>query len=97
MLRRVALVGIDVSEELGASIIKVTRIGELGTTLRSYDFSSHDSLYGWRDLWVVYPMYGYTRIIQINFWVNGVNDRLTTVSIHWSVLRYQGSPLWTLL
>jgi hypothetical protein len=34
MLRRVALVRTDVSEELSASfIIKVTRIGELGTTL----------------------------------------------------------------
>jgi hypothetical protein len=33
MLRRVALVITDVSEELGASIIRVTRIGELGTTL----------------------------------------------------------------
>jgi hypothetical protein len=33
MLRRVALVRTDVSEELSASIIGVTRIGELGTTL----------------------------------------------------------------
>jgi hypothetical protein len=33
MLRRVALVRTDVSEELTASIIKVTRIGELGATL----------------------------------------------------------------
>jgi hypothetical protein len=33
MLCRVALVRTDVSEELGASIIRVTRIGELGTTL----------------------------------------------------------------
>jgi hypothetical protein len=33
MLRRVALVGTDVSEELSASFIRVTRIGELGTTL----------------------------------------------------------------
>jgi hypothetical protein len=33
MLRRVALVGTDVSEELSASFIKVTRIGELETTL----------------------------------------------------------------
>jgi hypothetical protein len=32
-LRRVALVGTDVSEERRASIISVTRIGELGTTL----------------------------------------------------------------
>jgi hypothetical protein len=32
-LRRVALVRTDVSEELSASIIRVTRIGELGTTL----------------------------------------------------------------
>jgi demethoxyubiquinone hydroxylase (CLK1/Coq7/Cat5 family) len=30
MLRRVALVRTDVSEELSASIIRVTRIGELG-------------------------------------------------------------------
>jgi hypothetical protein len=30
MLRRVALVGTDDSEEFGASIIRVTRIGELG-------------------------------------------------------------------
>jgi DNA-binding TFAR19-related protein (PDSD5 family) len=33
MLRRVALVRTDVSEEVNASIIRVTRIGELGTTL----------------------------------------------------------------
>jgi hypothetical protein len=33
MLRRVALVRSDFSEELGTSIIRVTRIGELGTTL----------------------------------------------------------------
>jgi hypothetical protein len=33
MLRRVALVSTDVSEELTVSIIRVTRIGELGKTL----------------------------------------------------------------
>jgi hypothetical protein len=33
MLRRVALLRTDVSEELIASIIRVTRIGEIGTTL----------------------------------------------------------------
>jgi hypothetical protein len=33
MLRRVALVRTDVAEELSASIIRVIRIGELGTTL----------------------------------------------------------------
>jgi hypothetical protein len=33
MLRRVALVRTDVSEVLSASIMFVTRIGELGTTL----------------------------------------------------------------
>jgi hypothetical protein len=32
-LRRVALVRTNVSEELSASFIRVTRIGELGTTL----------------------------------------------------------------
>jgi hypothetical protein len=34
MLRRVALVRTDVSEELNAFIIRGTRIGEVGTTLR---------------------------------------------------------------
>jgi hypothetical protein len=33
MLRCVTLVGTNVSEELSASIIRVTKIGELGTTL----------------------------------------------------------------
>jgi hypothetical protein len=33
MLRRVALVRTDVSVELSASLNRVTRIGELGTTL----------------------------------------------------------------
>jgi hypothetical protein len=33
MLGRVVLVRTDVSEELSASIIRVTRLGELGTTL----------------------------------------------------------------
>jgi hypothetical protein len=33
MFRRMALVRTDVSEELSASFIRVTRIGELGTTL----------------------------------------------------------------
>jgi hypothetical protein len=33
MLRHVALVRTDVSEELSASFIRVTRIGELGTML----------------------------------------------------------------
>jgi hypothetical protein len=33
MLRYVALVKTDISEELSASIMRVTRIGELGTTL----------------------------------------------------------------
>jgi hypothetical protein len=33
MLHRVALVRVDVSEEPSASFIRVTRIGELGTTL----------------------------------------------------------------
>jgi hypothetical protein len=33
MLRRVTLVRTDVSEELSASFIRVTRVGELGTTL----------------------------------------------------------------
>jgi hypothetical protein len=33
ILRRVALVRNDVSEELSSSFIRVTRIGELGTTL----------------------------------------------------------------
>jgi hypothetical protein len=35
LLRRVALVRTDVSEEPGASFIRVTKIGELGTTRRN--------------------------------------------------------------
>jgi hypothetical protein len=35
MLCHVALVRTDVSEELSASIIRVTKIGELGTTMRN--------------------------------------------------------------
>jgi hypothetical protein len=31
MLRRVALAGTDISEESSASVIRVTRIGEVGT------------------------------------------------------------------
>jgi hypothetical protein len=37
MLRRVPLVRTDVSEELNASIIRVTIIGELGTTFSGTD------------------------------------------------------------
>jgi hypothetical protein len=33
MLRRVAHIRTDVSEELSACLVRVTRIGELGTTL----------------------------------------------------------------
>jgi hypothetical protein len=33
MLRHVALIRTDVSEELNASFFRVTRIGEIGTTL----------------------------------------------------------------
>jgi hypothetical protein len=33
MLRRVALVRTDLSDELSASFIRVTKIGQLGTTL----------------------------------------------------------------
>jgi hypothetical protein len=36
MLRPVALVRTDVSEDLSASFIRVTRIDEIGTTLASY-------------------------------------------------------------
>jgi hypothetical protein len=35
-LRRVILIGTDVSKELSSSIIRVTRIGELGTTLAGF-------------------------------------------------------------
>jgi hypothetical protein len=47
MLRRVALVRTDVSEERNASFIRETRIGELGTTLavtsnlRNGSYKSH--------------------------------------------------------
>jgi hypothetical protein len=38
MLCHVALARTEVLEELGASIIRVTRIGELGTTLKNGGF-----------------------------------------------------------
>jgi hypothetical protein len=41
MLCRVALLRTDVSEELSASITRVTRIGELGTTLAVGSYESH--------------------------------------------------------
>jgi hypothetical protein len=40
MLCHVALVGTDVSEELSASFIRVTRIGELGTKKYQVDTCS---------------------------------------------------------
>jgi hypothetical protein len=46
MLRRVALVRTDVSEELSASFIRVTRIGELGTTLAATSKSVASCCYG---------------------------------------------------
>jgi hypothetical protein len=47
MLSRVALVRTDVSEELGASIFRVTRIGELGTMLAAATFLVHGLLSPW--------------------------------------------------
>jgi hypothetical protein len=44
MLRRVALLGTDVSEELSASIIRLTRVDELGTTLATDVVPSSPSL-----------------------------------------------------
>jgi hypothetical protein len=47
MLRLVALVRTDVSEERIASIIRVTRIGELGTTLAVTSNGSSVSASDW--------------------------------------------------
>jgi hypothetical protein len=41
MLRRVAFVRNDVSEELSASFIRITRIGDLGTTLAVTSNDAH--------------------------------------------------------
>jgi hypothetical protein len=57
MLRRVALVRTDVSEEFSASFIRMTNIGELGTTLnltrnrRSFQSGAHCNETH-RDMWV---------------------------------------------
>jgi hypothetical protein len=45
MLRCMALVGTDISEERSATIIRVTRIGELGTTVEVT--SDRRTLVGW--------------------------------------------------
>jgi hypothetical protein len=44
LLLRVALVRTDVSKERSASIIRVTRIGEAGTTLSITIYSQHASI-----------------------------------------------------
>jgi hypothetical protein len=50
MLCRVALVRTDISEELSASFIRMTRIGELGTTLDVTNnwYSQHASVASYR-------------------------------------------------
>jgi hypothetical protein len=48
MLRRVALVRTDVSEEPSASFIRVTRNGELGTTLAATSSRRTDASYSQR-------------------------------------------------
>jgi hypothetical protein len=48
MLRRVAHVRTDVSEEPGASFIRVTRIGELGTTQAATSNPEDTILHGHR-------------------------------------------------
>jgi hypothetical protein len=45
MLRRVALVRTDVSEELSASIIRVTRLGKQGTTLAVTSYLTGNTLH----------------------------------------------------
>jgi hypothetical protein len=49
MLRRVALVETDVSEELCASFIRVTRIGEIGTTLQLATANKYKYIYKFYD------------------------------------------------
>jgi hypothetical protein len=58
MLRRVALVRTDVSEELSTSIIRVTRISELGTTL---------AVTGNRFICVVYATYYSSEFLILGF------------------------------
>jgi hypothetical protein len=50
MLRRVALIITDVSEELSASFIRVTTIGELGTTLAVTSKQSVLTRATWRNI-----------------------------------------------
>jgi hypothetical protein len=49
MLRRVVLVRTDVSEELSVSFIRVTRIGELGTTLAVTSTPTQSAWDRWSD------------------------------------------------
>jgi hypothetical protein len=54
MLHRVALVRTDVSEELSASFMKVTRMGELGTTPRPpHPHRLYNSNYTWRRIQIM--------------------------------------------
>jgi hypothetical protein len=45
MLRRVALVRTDISQEVSASFIRVTRIGEIGTTIAVTSYSYRCTYY----------------------------------------------------
>jgi hypothetical protein len=59
MLRRVDIVRTDVSEELSASSMKVTKIGELGTTLiastRRHNITEDNIPFKNGVFWVVTP------------------------------------------
>jgi hypothetical protein len=61
MLRRVALVRTDVSEEPSASFIRVTRIGELGTTQAAT--SNRRTLR--RNTWYFFSAYGQTTKLEL--------------------------------
>jgi hypothetical protein len=51
MLRRVALVRTEVSDEPSASFIKVTRIGELGTTRAATSNRPHSRPTATQEIW----------------------------------------------
>jgi hypothetical protein len=77
MLRHVALVRIDVSEEPSASIIRVTRVGELGTTFGASfrrNFGSHKTQ-------ALFPKHCVLYYLDIRRWIKSRTRVILTISL----------------
>jgi hypothetical protein len=94
MLRRVALVRTDVSEEPSASFVRVTRIGELGTTLAitSNRRTLRSSVTSQKTLFVIVTAVKTSNLIG---WIESVRETYTVLlfpdiirGMEWSRMEY---------